>query len=509
MTGLLLAASLAFATHAVPQAAPAASTQAPPPRRIAVLEFTGREIEPAHLVAITDRARGGIVDAARLRGMSVMSTENMAVLIDQGGTGKCEEGECEVETARKIGADFVITGRVNRFDKSYSLDLKLLSSKTGDIVKTATFDANSLPELYRGSSDIARDLVQRGIPLGVPGAAGAVAEGSYLAPEKSLPAEGAEEVVVRFDTRPPGALVRVDGVSRCQNTPCVARIPAGPHEATMELVDYDPATRSFEARRDTQLLVPLVPTFGWLTIRTNPEGVLLALNDKEKGRSPFERLEIQPGPITVSVIDPCYLPDRLQKTVVKAQAIEADMEARRKMARLRVTATKSNGEPVDGEVRVDDQVVGPTGKDLRVPICSSQASMKVDGETWVASLKLSETETTLLEARLQPGILAPRFTTAPSRTFDDSSLRLSDAPMRLDAAATKKPTWPYWVGGVGAAIWAGAGAAAIMYHNQANTYPPGDPQATSAVSTGKTMMIVSNVGAAMLLTGVIGWLVSL
>jgi len=58
-----------------------------------------------------------------------MTRENMMVLLKDMGKKDCSEGDCEVETARNIGADFVVSGSVVRIDAAFVVTLKLHETK--------------------------------------------------------------------------------------------------------------------------------------------------------------------------------------------------------------------------------------------------------------------------------------------------------------------------------------------------------------------------------------------
>jgi hypothetical protein len=53
-------------------------------------------------------------------------------------SGKCpEEGDCDVETARNIGADLVVSGQVLKVEGTYLLTLKLHETGRGSLLSTA------------------------------------------------------------------------------------------------------------------------------------------------------------------------------------------------------------------------------------------------------------------------------------------------------------------------------------------------------------------------------------
>src|SRR5207237_489085 len=56
----------------------------------------------------------------------VMTRENVIVLLQaQGKTLEDCEGECEIDTGRRLGADYVVSGEILRIGSSYPLDLRL------------------------------------------------------------------------------------------------------------------------------------------------------------------------------------------------------------------------------------------------------------------------------------------------------------------------------------------------------------------------------------------------
>jgi hypothetical protein len=137
------------ALPAVAEAAPAraAAPAASPPwlasgaqreRRLAVLEFGG-PLETAVLAAMSDEARSAALEAVRAHRVTVMTRESMqVVLAEMGRSAQCVEGECEVETARNIGADLVVTGTVLRLDGVHVLTLKLHETARGTLLATAS-----------------------------------------------------------------------------------------------------------------------------------------------------------------------------------------------------------------------------------------------------------------------------------------------------------------------------------------------------------------------------------
>jgi TolB-like protein len=134
-------------------------------RRLAVLEFQGKGLEDDVMMTLSDTARGGALGGIEGRGIAVMTRENMLVLLKDMGKKECGEGDCEIETARNLGADFVVSGRVIRMEKLYVVTLKLHETKGGTLLGTTTAEGTSQVEVLRLLRERGRQLVSEGLRL--------------------------------------------------------------------------------------------------------------------------------------------------------------------------------------------------------------------------------------------------------------------------------------------------------------------------------------------------------
>jgi hypothetical protein len=106
-----------------------------PESRLAVLEFGGG-LEPAALTALSDRTRAAALEAVRAGGCAVMTRESMAMILKDMGRKCVDEGDCEVETARNVGADLVVSGQVLKVEGNYLVTLKLHETAKGNLLST-------------------------------------------------------------------------------------------------------------------------------------------------------------------------------------------------------------------------------------------------------------------------------------------------------------------------------------------------------------------------------------
>jgi hypothetical protein len=219
-------------------AAPAPRT---PPKRgplLAVLELRnkllpGEGVDSAYL--------SDVVRTAALRavpGLRVLTRENVAVLLASAGKKLEEcEGECEVQTGRLLGADYIATGEVLRFGTSFKLNLRLHDTREGTLLSGAqasgaTLDALDAsvtkatevllaPMVERASGRGGDESVADGVEGGV---AGGVVGGVVSAPPPRPP----PPVAKREEPKPAVAKAPVASPPREEPKPAVAIAPVAP-----------------------------------------------------------------------------------------------------------------------------------------------------------------------------------------------------------------------------------------------------------------------------------------
>lgn len=165
-------------------------------RRLAVLEFTGRALEADVLGAFSDAVRGGAIEGLFQRDVKVMTRENMMVLLREMGKSDCTEGDCEVDTARNIGADFVISGSVVHMEETYVVVLKLHETKQGAVLASETIQAKTQLAVLNQLRHFGREMA---------GQTGAVSVSGTDLPVKAAPpaATIAPTRSAEVDTSPP------------------------------------------------------------------------------------------------------------------------------------------------------------------------------------------------------------------------------------------------------------------------------------------------------------------
>src|SRR5260221_10857111 len=105
----------------------------------------GKRLDAAYL---SDQVRSAVKET--LPQAKVITRENMLVLLQASGKKLEEcEGECEVDTGRRIGADLVISGELLRFGTQYKLNMKLHDTRSGELISGSVASGATADELDR------------------------------------------------------------------------------------------------------------------------------------------------------------------------------------------------------------------------------------------------------------------------------------------------------------------------------------------------------------------------
>ena len=110
---------------------------------------------------LTDVVRQQALEA--VPSLKLMTRENVLTLLEASGKRLEDcEGECEVETGRRLGADIVATGELLRFGSGFRVNLRLHDTHTARLLSAAVA-SGSTPEALE--KDLARAVGKLMVPL--------------------------------------------------------------------------------------------------------------------------------------------------------------------------------------------------------------------------------------------------------------------------------------------------------------------------------------------------------
>ena len=137
--------------------------------RFAVLEFQGVNVDDSVLKKLSDQSRIAAANVLPDEQYHVMTREGLLSIVqDMGKDITCLSGSCEIEIARNIGADYVVTGDLLRLEDTYLLTLKLHDSHTGLMLAGKEVNSTSLLELVQFSQQASQEILVSGLGISFP-----------------------------------------------------------------------------------------------------------------------------------------------------------------------------------------------------------------------------------------------------------------------------------------------------------------------------------------------------
>ena len=131
-------------------------------RTLAVLELRNQlkfDKDALDLPYFTDQIRSGALKVNP--SLNLITRENLVVLLESSGRKAADcEGECEIETGRRVGADVIISGEGQRIGNIYKLTLKLHDTHSGRLLSGVTAAGRTIEDLDLDVGRAVQELVQ-------------------------------------------------------------------------------------------------------------------------------------------------------------------------------------------------------------------------------------------------------------------------------------------------------------------------------------------------------------
>ena len=128
---------------------------------VAVLETVSidKAITPAECRFLTDelRAQAGAALPAYMN-YTIMTRENINVMLPPGKSIEDCEGSCIAETGRNIAADYVAQARVGKFEDRLTLTVELYETGTGNLIGSFTAMQETAVELWNSIKEGSKDM---------------------------------------------------------------------------------------------------------------------------------------------------------------------------------------------------------------------------------------------------------------------------------------------------------------------------------------------------------------
>ena len=375
-------------------------------KRIAVLEFRTISAEDTLVDILSDVVRKGVLDATKGHKVAgedilVFTKENMMDMLNQmGKTAEDCQGECEVELARNIGADYVISGEIAKLGELFILTLKIHETNKGILLDSHIIKENKIEDVIEEAENKSRLLTISGLEI----RSGIEQEKVVVTGQEKInytswsANDASKESAIKFISNPKGASVYLNGEFLCSETPCSKYIPSGSHQVIFRKQRYEDNVEELSTDLQKEITSTLEPLFGRVSIKSSISGVDILVDNESWGSTPLEK-EVDPGIYTLSINDPCFHPTSYRLQVKKNKSVEAVIDLVERKGGVKVYAF-TKGDAVSASIFVDGHKVGMTAEALTLPLCTGQIEVKGDFGTYKHELRLKEEEIVTLNLDL-------------------------------------------------------------------------------------------------------------
>lgn len=305
---------------------------------------------------------------------TIMTRENINVMLPPGKTIEDCEGSCLAETGKNIAADYVAQARITLFGETMAISVEMYETSSSKLMASFNGRGANVNELLviiqNSAPTFFRKIKER-------------SDGSSFFGDFSyggaFDVGGEQQYIIEIETNPPGAIPTIDGKAnpKCTSTPCRIQVTAGEHRFVVSKESYIDDEKVVNIKENNQKVqLKLLENFGYLDLRPkliegigSPENLTITLNSNP----------IQPGLYTlgagthtVLISHPCYDPVEFSVSIRRGAKAVYDSTLKRGVGGLNLSA-ELNGEPAIRPVYVNGQKAGVTPFNGKVPLCSDVA----------------------------------------------------------------------------------------------------------------------------------------
>ena len=351
------------------------------PGLLAVLELRNKlaqqDVDAGYL---SDRVRAAVL--ADVPAMKVMTRENLLVLLEASGRRLEDcEGECEIDTGRRIGADYVVSGDILRFGTSIKVNLRLHETAGGSMLSGVVASGKTADEL---DANLAKAVAELMKPFG-PAAAEPTVRGFVPPPALPIGPDTPRELLALRE-----AALRADE-------------PGAPHP--------DEVARAWEK------LAEAAPPNPWAAAARSRAGYWRAFADRfTKLRQAMAMTELSApnkqkmiddfaGDFGAGVIEP--LIESVEPRAARPEICSA-LSAKLPARRIAVRTVGPTGRDASADVEIDGRAAGKAPGEIAAPPCAETISFVVPGappSSLPLTPKTSEIATVIPDRSWSVGIL--------------------------------------------------------------------------------------------------------
>jgi hypothetical protein len=319
---------------------------------------------------LTDILRGQAVHVLPAeQNWTIMTRENINVMLPPGKTIEECEGSCLAETGKNIAADYVAQARISQFGKSLAISAELYETASSKLVASFAGRGETVDDIEKIIKEQsptffkkARDNALNGI--------------GYVSNNNAFSFQSSQKFIIEVQTEPAGAIPTFDGkaYSQCTSTPCKIQLESGEHRLLVSKEKFVDLDTLVNVRENGQVVkLNLMPNVGFIDVAPqiaeefkNISPVAVTINEK---RADLGKNEVVPGIHAVRISHICYDPIELNVALQMGETKTIADSMKRGIGALELEVS-NNGEPLAVPVIVDGKVMGTTPFSGVVPLCS-------------------------------------------------------------------------------------------------------------------------------------------
>ena len=321
-------------------------------------------------IYLTDIFRGQAVSILPAeQNWTIMTRENINVMLPPGKTIEECEGSCLAETGKNIAADYVAQARISQFGKSLAISAELYETASSKLIASFSGKGESVEVLEKvireqapGFFKKARNSASNGI--------------GYVSTNNSFSFQGMQKYIVEVETTPVNALPTFDGKAydQCTSTPCTVQLEAGEHRIIVTKERFEDLDTLINITQSEQkITLNLVPNVGYINIDPQVSAELQSLGSAaafiDEKKAQWGQNEVVPGVHPVRIQHSCYDPIELNVTILKGETKTISDSLKRGIGGLELDVTL-NGVPQAVPLFIDGNAAGKTPFAGEVPLCA-------------------------------------------------------------------------------------------------------------------------------------------
>ena len=262
---------------------------------IAVIEFEGKGISQVEASALSDELE---IHLSNFSGYTVVERGKMEEVLEEQGFQQsgCVSEECAVEVGKMLGTKVIVVGSISKVGSTFSVNAKIVDVQTGEITRTANYKYRGIIDdlLISGMAEVASQLIRQ-----------RVSRAPVQTARPSVPVKRMGSIYIIAD--PEDAVVFIDDEGYKKTPLTVDSLDIGDHKVEVVKLGYLRETRMVEVKEnETSELNIVLKTKPRLTVKSNPTGASVKINENEKGVTPKVFTDLEPKQYKLEISLPSY-----------------------------------------------------------------------------------------------------------------------------------------------------------------------------------------------------------